>query len=33
MQMTGRDRNVLALQADLLGAWALGVRTVLALER
>ena len=31
MQMTGRDRNVLALQADLLGAWALGVRTVLAL--
>ncbi len=31
MQMTGRDRNMLALQADLLGAWALGVRTVLAL--
>lgn len=31
MQMTGRDRNVLALQADLLGAWALGVRSVLAL--
>ena len=31
MQMTGRDRNVLALQADLLGAWALGVHTVLAL--
>jgi methylenetetrahydrofolate reductase (NADPH) len=31
MQLTGRDRNVLALQADLLGAWALGVRTVLAL--
>jgi methylenetetrahydrofolate reductase (NADPH) len=31
MQMTGRDRNILALQADLLGAWALGVRTVLAL--
>lgn len=31
MQMTGRDRNVLALQADLLGAWALGVRTVLVL--
>jgi methylenetetrahydrofolate reductase (NADPH) len=31
MQMTARDRNVLALQADLLGAWALGVRTVLAL--
>jgi methylenetetrahydrofolate reductase (NADPH) len=31
MQLTGRDRNVLALQADLLGAWALGVRSVLAL--
>jgi methylenetetrahydrofolate reductase (NADPH) len=31
MQMTGRDRNLLALQADLIGAWALGVRTVLAL--
>jgi methylenetetrahydrofolate reductase (NADPH) len=31
MQLTGRDRNILALQADLLGAWALGVRTVLAL--
>jgi methylenetetrahydrofolate reductase (NADPH) len=31
MQMTGRDRNLLALQADLLGAWALGVHTVLAL--
>jgi methylenetetrahydrofolate reductase (NADPH) len=31
MQLTGRDRNLLALQADLLGAWALGVRTVLAL--
>jgi methylenetetrahydrofolate reductase (NADPH) len=31
MQMTGRDRNILALQADLLGAWALGVRSVLAL--
>jgi methylenetetrahydrofolate reductase (NADPH) len=31
MQLTSRDRNVLALQADLLGAWALGVRTVLAL--
>jgi 5,10-methylenetetrahydrofolate reductase len=31
IQMTTRDRNVLALQADLLGAWALGVRTVLAL--
>ena len=31
MQLTGRDRNLLALQADVLGAWALGVRTVLAL--
>src|ERR1700749_2020299 len=31
MQLTGRDRNLLALQADLIGAWALGVRTVLAL--
>ncbi len=32
MQLTTRDRNVLALQADLLGAWALGVRTILALS-
>jgi methylenetetrahydrofolate reductase (NADPH) len=32
VQITGRDRNLLALQADLLGAWALGVRTVLALS-
>ena len=32
VQVTGRDRNLLALQADLLGAWALGVRTVLALS-
>jgi 5,10-methylenetetrahydrofolate reductase len=31
MQVTTRDRNLLALQADLLGAWALGVKTVLAL--
>jgi 5,10-methylenetetrahydrofolate reductase len=31
LQMTSRDRNVLALQSDLLGAWALGVRAVLAL--
>jgi methylenetetrahydrofolate reductase (NADPH) len=30
-QLTGRDRNIIALQADLLGAWALGIRTVLAL--
>lgn len=26
-----RDRNVIALQADLLGAWALGVRSIVAL--
>jgi methylenetetrahydrofolate reductase (NADPH) len=31
LQLTARDRNILALQADLLGAWALGVRTLLAL--
>jgi 5,10-methylenetetrahydrofolate reductase len=31
LQLTGRDRNVMALQSELLGAWALGVRTVLAL--
>jgi 5,10-methylenetetrahydrofolate reductase len=31
MQVTTRDRNLLALQADLLGAWALGVRSILAL--
>jgi methylenetetrahydrofolate reductase (NADPH) len=31
LQVTTRDRNVLALQADLLGAWALGVRSILAL--
>jgi methylenetetrahydrofolate reductase (NADPH) len=30
-QLTSRDRNVIALQADLLGAWALGIHTVLAL--
>jgi 5,10-methylenetetrahydrofolate reductase len=32
LQLTTRDRNVLALQSDLLGAWALGVRAVLALS-
>ncbi len=32
MQVTTRDRNILALQAELLGAWALGVRNVLALS-
>lgn len=31
LQLTGRDRNLLALQSDLLGAWAIGVRAVLAL--
>lgn len=31
MQVTTRDRNLLALQADLLGAWAVGVRSILAL--
>jgi methylenetetrahydrofolate reductase (NADPH) len=31
LQMTTRDRNILALQSDLLAAWALGVRAVLAL--
>ena len=30
-QMTGRDRNAVALQADLMGAHALGIRNVLAL--
>lgn len=30
-QMTGRDRNAIAIQADLMGAHALGVRNVLAL--
>jgi 5,10-methylenetetrahydrofolate reductase len=32
LQLTTRDRNVLALQSDLLGAWALGVRAILALS-
>jgi methylenetetrahydrofolate reductase (NADPH) len=32
MQLTTRDRNLMALQSDLLGAWALGVRAVLALS-
>ena len=32
LQVTTRDRNVMAIQADLLGAWALGVHTVLALS-
>jgi methylenetetrahydrofolate reductase (NADPH) len=32
LQLTTRDRNVMALQADLLGAWAVGVRSILALS-
>jgi 5,10-methylenetetrahydrofolate reductase len=32
MQVTTRDRNILALQAELLGAWALGVPNILALS-
>jgi len=32
VQLTTRDRNLMALQSDLLGAWALGVRAVLALS-
>ena len=32
MQVTTRDRNILALQSELLGAWALGVRNILALS-
>ncbi|MBI5598927.1 MAG: methylenetetrahydrofolate reductase [Deltaproteobacteria bacterium] len=30
-QMTCRDRNRLAVQSDLLGAWVLGIRNILAL--
>jgi len=30
-QITCRDRNRIALQSDLLGAWALGIRNILAL--
>ena len=32
LQVTTRDRNVMAIQSDLLGAWALGVRSILALS-
>jgi 5,10-methylenetetrahydrofolate reductase len=32
LQATARDRNLMAVQSDLLGAWTLGVRTVLALS-
>ncbi len=31
-QLTCRDRNRLALQSDLIGAWALGIKNVLALS-
>lgn len=30
-QMTCRDRNRLALQSDIMGAWVLGIRNILAL--
>jgi methylenetetrahydrofolate reductase (NADPH) len=30
-QMTGRDRNSIGLQADLMGAYGLGIRNILAL--
>ncbi len=30
-QMTCRDRNRIAIQSDLLGAWVLGIRNILAL--
>jgi methylenetetrahydrofolate reductase (NADPH) len=30
-QVTGRDRNAIALQADLMGAYSLGIRNILAL--
>jgi 5,10-methylenetetrahydrofolate reductase len=32
MQMVCRDRNRIAMQSDLLGAWALGIRNVLCLS-
>ncbi len=32
LQVTTRDRNIMAIQSDLLGAWALGVRAVMALS-
>jgi methylenetetrahydrofolate reductase (NADPH) len=32
MQVATRDRNIMALQSELLGAWALGVRNILALS-
>lgn len=30
-QITGRDRNAIAIQADLMGAYSLGIRNILAL--
>src|SRR6266404_2735825 len=32
MQITTRDRNLLAIQSDLLGAWAVGVQNLLVLS-
>lgn len=32
LQLTCRDRNRLALQADLIGGWALGIRNILCLK-
>jgi 5,10-methylenetetrahydrofolate reductase len=32
MQMTCRDRNRIAMQSDLLGAWALGIRNCLCIS-
>ena len=32
MQITTRDRNLLAIQSDLLGAWAVGVKNLLVLS-
>ena len=32
MQMTCRDRNRIAIQSDLLGAWALGIRNCLSIS-
>jgi 5,10-methylenetetrahydrofolate reductase len=32
VQLTTRDRNLMALQSDLLGAWALGARAILVLS-
>jgi methylenetetrahydrofolate reductase (NADPH) len=32
LQLTGRDRNLMAIQSELLGAWMLGIKAVLALS-